>query len=111
MKIGRLTPSRSAYSTRTRWTPRVGAEFPADVRRSAARSEDDAGRRPSRRCALVPVSSRYCDSDKLADFAWSQFGKLSGGTRAVQAVCDFVHAKIRFSYVDARSTLRQRFHG
>ncbi len=50
------------------------------------------------------VSSRYCDSDKLADFAWSQFGKLSGGTRVVQAISDFVHAKIRFNYADARST-------
>src|SRR5208337_1412067 len=53
---------------------------------------------------LFLVSSRYCDSDKLADFAWSQFGKLSGGTRVVQAISDFVHAKIRFSYADARST-------
>ena len=48
--------------------------------------------------------SRYCDSDKLADFAWSRFGKLSGGASVVQAISDFVHAKIRFSYADARST-------
>ena len=53
---------------------------------------------------LFLISSRYCDSDKLADFAWSQFGNLSGGTRVVQAICDFVYAKIRFSYADARST-------
>ena len=53
---------------------------------------------------LFLVSSRYCDSDKLADFAWSRFGKLSGGTRVVQAISDFVHAKIRFNYMDARST-------
>ena len=53
---------------------------------------------------LFLVSSRYCDSDMLADFAWSRFGKLSGGARVVQAICDFVHAKIRFSYPDARST-------
>ena len=50
------------------------------------------------------VSSPYCDSDKLADFTWSQFGKLSGGTRVVQAICDFVHAKIRFNYPDASPT-------
>src|ERR1700728_116965 len=53
---------------------------------------------------LFLLSSRYCDSDKLADFAWSRFGNLSGGTGVVQAICDFVHAKIRFSYADARST-------
>jgi transglutaminase-like putative cysteine protease len=45
---------------------------------------------------LFLLPSRYCDSDKLADFAWSQFGKLSGAL-CVQAICDFVHAKIRFS--------------
>jgi transglutaminase-like putative cysteine protease len=53
---------------------------------------------------LFLVSSRYCDSDKLADFAWSQFGTLPGGAGCVQAICDFVHAKIRFSYPDASPT-------
>ena len=36
---------------------------------------------------LFLLPSRYCDSDKLADFAWSQFGKLSGAL-CVQAICD-----------------------
>jgi transglutaminase-like putative cysteine protease len=53
---------------------------------------------------LFLVSSRYCDSDKLADFAWSRFGKLFGDSRLVQAICDFVHAKTRFSYPDASPT-------
>jgi transglutaminase-like putative cysteine protease len=53
---------------------------------------------------LFLLSSRYCDSDKLADFAWARFGKISGGYRRVRAICDFVHAKIRFGYPDARST-------
>ena len=53
---------------------------------------------------LYLVSSRYCDSDKLADFAWSTFGALSGGYKRVKAICDFVHSKIRFSYPDARPT-------
>jgi len=53
---------------------------------------------------LFLVSSRYCDSDKLADFAWSMFGGISGGRRRAQAICDFVHSKIRFSYPDARAT-------
>ena len=72
-------------------------ETPPDVRTtSIANLSDDV--------LLFLVSSRYCDSDKLADFAWSRFGNLSGGTGVVQAICDFVHAKIRFSYSDARST-------
>jgi transglutaminase-like putative cysteine protease len=53
---------------------------------------------------LFLVSSRYCDSDKLADFAWSTFAGITGGYRRVQAICDFVHSKIRFSYPDARAT-------
>ena len=53
---------------------------------------------------LYLISSRYCDSDKLADFAWSKFGAIDGGYRRVQAICDYVHSKIRFSYADARAT-------
>ena len=53
---------------------------------------------------LYLVSSRYCDSDKLADFAWAKFGAITGGYRRVQAICDFVNAQIRFSYADARAT-------
>jgi transglutaminase-like putative cysteine protease len=29
---------------------------------------------------------------------------MSGGRQRVQAICDFVHAKLRFSYPDARPT-------
>ena len=49
------------------------------------------------------ISSRYCDSDNLTNFAWSMFGSIAGGYRRAQAICDFVHAKIRFSYPDARA--------
>jgi len=50
------------------------------------------------------ISSRYCDSDNLTNFAWSMFGGLAGGHQRVQAICNFVHSKIRFSYPDARPT-------
>ncbi len=53
---------------------------------------------------LYLVSSRYCDSDNLADFAWANFGALTGGYARVRAICDFVHSRIRFSYADARPT-------
>jgi transglutaminase-like putative cysteine protease len=53
---------------------------------------------------LFLLQSRYCGSDKLADFAWSNFGMILGGRQRVQAICDFVHAKIRFSYPNARPT-------
>ena len=50
-------------------------------------------------------ASRYCETDLLSDFAWANFGAVSGGGWArVQAVCDFVHQRLRFSYPEARPT-------
>jgi transglutaminase-like putative cysteine protease len=51
---------------------------------------------------LLP--SRYCESDLLADFAWANFGALSSGWDRVQAICDFVHERLRFSYPEASPT-------
>ena len=51
---------------------------------------------------LVP--SRYCDSDNLSNFAWSMFGSIPGGYGRVQAICNFVHSKIRFNYLNASPT-------
>jgi transglutaminase-like putative cysteine protease len=53
---------------------------------------------------LYLASSRYCDSDHLSDFAWANFGSTAPGYPRVQAIFDFVHEKIRFSYPDARPT-------
>jgi transglutaminase-like putative cysteine protease len=50
------------------------------------------------------VSSRYCDSDNLSDFAWSMFGLIQTGYGRVRAICDFVHRQIRFDYLQARAT-------
>jgi transglutaminase-like putative cysteine protease len=50
------------------------------------------------------LGSRYCETDRLADTAWTLFGHGPTGARRVQAICDFVHRHIRFSYMDARST-------
>ena len=52
---------------------------------------------------LLP--SRYCEVDsELLPFAWSQFGSTPLGWARVQAICDFVHQRIRFDYASARST-------
>lgn len=51
---------------------------------------------------LLP--SRYCESDLLGEFAWSQFGQTPVGWERVQAICDFVHGHLRFSYPEARPT-------
>ncbi|MFT3972666.1 MAG: transglutaminase family protein [Amaricoccus sp.] len=47
--------------------------------------------------------SRYCETDVLADFAWSQFGSVPAGWARVQAIVGFVHDHIRFDYQQADS--------
>jgi transglutaminase-like putative cysteine protease len=49
-------------------------------------------------------SSRYCETDLLSDFAWAAFGSIAGGNARVQAVCDYVHNRLRLSYPEARPT-------
>jgi transglutaminase-like putative cysteine protease len=46
--------------------------------------------------------SRYCDTQKLSNLAWSVFGPITGGWTRVQAICDYVHERIRFDYQQAR---------
>lgn len=50
------------------------------------------------------LGSRYCEVDRLSDIAWSLFGDTPSGWRRVQAICDYVHDRLKFSYADARST-------
>ena len=49
-------------------------------------------------------ASRYCEVDKLTEFAWATFGNGSTGALRVQAICDFVHRHIEFGYAHARPT-------
>jgi transglutaminase-like putative cysteine protease len=49
------------------------------------------------------LGSRYCDTQKLSDLAWSMFGGISGGWQRVQAICDYVHDRITFGYHYARN--------
>ena len=50
------------------------------------------------------LGSRYCETDLLAQEAWSRFGYIEGGDAKVKAICDFTHNHIRFDYNAARST-------
>ena len=50
------------------------------------------------------LGSRYCDTDRLSDTAWSLFGNAPLGWARVQAICDYVHNRITFGYEHARST-------
>jgi transglutaminase-like putative cysteine protease len=48
------------------------------------------------------LGSRYCDTQQLADLAWSKFGHINGGWQRVQSICDYVHDRIQFGYHFAR---------
>jgi len=50
------------------------------------------------------LGSRYCETDRLSDFAWSTFGNVSKGGTLVQAICDFVHTEVEFGYQHANPT-------
>jgi transglutaminase-like putative cysteine protease len=49
------------------------------------------------------LGSRYCDTDKLSNLAWSLFGHIETGWERVQAICDYVHNRVTFGYQFARN--------
>jgi len=62
------------------------------------------------------LPSRYCDSDKLLDFARQQFGGFEAGQSQVQAICDWVHGNIAYRFGSGSPNLSawdvwQRRHG
>jgi len=50
------------------------------------------------------MGSRFCEVDLLSPAAIETFGGAPRGWARVQAICDWVHAKVTFSYPQARST-------
>ena len=50
------------------------------------------------------LGSRYCETDRLSQIAWSLFGHIRPGWDRVVAITNFVHHHIRFDYQQARST-------
>ena len=51
------------------------------------------------------LGSRYCETDRLTETAWSLFSATPPGWARVQAICDFVHRHIEFGYQYARPTM------
>ena len=49
------------------------------------------------------LGSRYCETDKLSDVAWSLFGGTRPGWERVKAIVAFAHSRIEFGYAHARS--------
>jgi transglutaminase-like putative cysteine protease len=50
------------------------------------------------------LNSRYCEVDRISSFAAELFGNLRPGWSRVQAICDWVNAKVAFNYLHARPT-------
>ena len=50
---------------------------------------------------LYLMPSRYCETDKLTDAAWSLFGNTRPGWDRVLAITDFVHHHVTFGYEHA----------
>ena len=50
------------------------------------------------------LGSRYCETDRLSETAWSLFANAPRGWGRVQAICDYVHQHVTFGYQFARST-------
>jgi transglutaminase-like putative cysteine protease len=50
------------------------------------------------------LNSRYCEVDRFSNVAFELFGNLAPGWGRVQAICDWVHIKVAFSYQHARPT-------
>ena len=53
---------------------------------------------------LFLLGSRYCETERLSTIAWQLFNNTPPGWGRVQAICDFVHRHIAFSYDNARMT-------
>jgi transglutaminase-like putative cysteine protease len=51
------------------------------------------------------LPSRYCDSDKLTNFAWEKFGHVENGWPRVQAISEWVHKNIQYTYLSGRPDL------
>ena len=41
--------------------------------------------------------SRYCESDKLLDFAWQEFGHIPAGYERAQGISDWVHQHLSYT--------------
>ena len=50
------------------------------------------------------LGSRYCETDRLSNVAWSLFEGTTPGWARVQAICDYAHNHIAFDYQLARPT-------
>jgi transglutaminase-like putative cysteine protease len=61
----------------------------------------DVGALPNEALPFL-LTSRYCDTERLSNLAWSLFGGIQAGWQRAQAICDYAHDRIDFGYQHAR---------
>jgi transglutaminase-like putative cysteine protease len=93
------------WAVKPRGLLEVHAEFivedtglPDEVRPAA--EQLDVGKLPGEVLPFL-LASRYCDTEKLSNLAWSLFGGAKGGWQRAQAICDYAHDRI-----DSATTMR-----
>jgi transglutaminase-like putative cysteine protease len=55
-------------------------------------------------CLQFLLASRYCEVDRMTDFAWNLFGHTPPTWERVKAIVDWAHNQITFGYQHARAT-------
>ena len=55
------------------------------------------------------LNSRYCEVDRFSNIAFELFGNTAPGWHRVQAICNWVHSKVRFDYAVTLVPPRQRW--
>jgi transglutaminase-like putative cysteine protease len=53
---------------------------------------------------IYMLNSRYCEVDRFSNIAFDLFGKTQPGWARVQAICEWVHERVKFDYQAARPT-------
>ena len=51
------------------------------------------------------LPSRFCDSDKLSDFAWKEFGHIEHGWPRIEAINRWIYENLEYRYFSGRSDL------
>jgi transglutaminase-like putative cysteine protease len=51
------------------------------------------------------LPSRYCDSDKLTNFAWEKFGHIEHGVPRVEGISRWIHDNVEYRYMSGGADL------
>ena len=95
-----LRPAGGAGRRRDLARQRAGARFRIARRHRAVGAAAPIDQLPDD-VLLYLMASRYCETDKLTDAAWSLFGNTAPGWERVAAISTFVHNHVTFGYQHA----------